>query len=64
MARTIALYLVGRQNYAHTHTSMTDYMTAKLVYGQKTVMPIERTIVSWVVIPWENEISREGLLSA
>ena len=43
---------------------MTGYMPAELMYGQKPVMPIERTITSWVAIPWENEMSREELLAA
>ena len=38
-------------------------MPAELMYGQKPVMPIEETITSWVAMPWENEISREGLLA-
>ena len=45
-----------------THSYVTGYMRAELMYGQKPVIPIERTIVSWVVIPWENELSREDLL--
>ena len=38
-------------------------MPAKLMYGQKPVMPIEETITSWVAMPWENEMSREELLA-
>jgi transposase InsO family protein len=47
-----------------THSSVTGYMPTELMYGQKPVMPIERTIASWVAIPWENEMSREELLAA
>ena len=47
-----------------THSSVTGYMPAELMYGQKLVMPIERTIASWVAIPWEKEMSREELLAA
>ena len=47
-----------------TQSSVTGYMPAKLMYGQKPVMPIERTITSWVAIPWENKMSREQLLAA
>jgi hypothetical protein len=39
-------------------------MPAELMYGQKPIMPIERTIASWVAIPWEKEMSREELLVA
>ena len=47
-----------------THSSVIGYMPAELMYGQKTVMPIEKTITSWVAIPWENEMSREELSAA
>ena len=47
-----------------TYSSMTGYMPAMLMYGQKPVMPIEKTITSWDAIPWENEMSREELLAA
>ena len=47
-----------------THSSVTGYMPTELMYGQKPVMPIEKTITSWVAIPWENEMSREELLAA
>ena len=46
-----------------THSSVTGYMPAELMYGQKPVMPIEKTITSWVAIPWENEMNREELLA-
>ena len=34
-----------------------------LMYGQKSVMPIEQTIVSWVAMSWEDEMSRLELLA-
>ena len=37
-------------------------MSAELMYGQNPVMHIKDTIVSWVVMSWENEMSREELL--
>ena len=46
-----------------THSSVTGFMPAELMYGQKPVMPIEDTIASWVAMPWENEMSREELLA-
>ena len=39
-------------------------MPAELMYGQKPVIPIEKTITSWVAIPWENEMNWEELLAA
>ena len=45
-----------------THSSVTGYMPAELMYGQKPVMPIEDVILSWNVLPWENGISREDVL--
>ena len=39
-------------------------MPTELMYGKKPVMPIEKTITSWVAIPWENEMNRDELLAA
>jgi hypothetical protein len=47
-----------------THSSVTGFMPAELMYGQKPVMPTERTIVSWAALEWRNEMSREELLAA
>ena len=47
-----------------THSSVTGYMPAELMYGQKPIMPVERTIASWMAIDWSNEMSREELLAA
>ena len=33
-----------------THSSVTGYMPVELMYGQKPIMPIERTIASWMAI--------------
>jgi hypothetical protein len=39
-------------------------MPAELMYGQKPVMPTERTISTWAALEWRNEMSREELLAA
>jgi hypothetical protein len=39
-------------------------MPAELMYGQKPVMPTERTISSWATLDWRDEMSREELLAA
>jgi hypothetical protein len=46
-----------------THSSVTGFMPAELMYGQKPVMPMERTISSWAALEWRNEMSREELLA-
>ena len=38
-------------------------MPAKLIFGQKPIMPIEQSIVSWLALPWQDEICREELLA-
>ena len=38
------------------------YIPIELMYGQKVVMPIEHSIVSWAAVPWASEVSREELL--
>ena len=47
-----------------THSSVTGFMAAKLMFGQKPIMPTERTISSWATVDWKDEISREELLAA
>jgi hypothetical protein len=47
-----------------THNSVTVFMPAELMYGQKPVMPTERTISTWAVLEWRNEMTREELLAA
>ena len=37
-------------------------MPAKLIFGQTPIMPIEQSIVSWLALPWQDEICREELL--
>lgn len=46
-----------------THSSVTGYMPAELMYGQKPVMPVEQTISTWNFLPWAKNISREDLLA-
>ena len=38
-------------------------MPTELMYGQKPVMPIEETIPTWNVLPWQDGLSREELLA-
>jgi hypothetical protein len=47
-----------------THSLVIGFMPAELMYGQKLVMPTERTISSWAALEWRNEMSREELLAA
>jgi hypothetical protein len=46
-----------------THSSVTGYMPAELIFGQKPIMPIEESIVSWLALPWQEDINREELLA-
>ena len=46
-----------------THSSVTGYMPAELILGQKPIMPVEESIMSWTSIPWREELSREALLA-
>jgi hypothetical protein len=46
-----------------THSSITGYLPAELIFGQKPIMPVERSIVSWLALPWQDEIIREYLLA-
>jgi hypothetical protein len=46
-----------------THSSVTGYMQAELIFGQKPIMLVERSIVLWLALPWQDEISREDLLA-
>jgi hypothetical protein len=47
-----------------THSSVTRFMPAELMYGQKPIMPTEGTIASWAALEWRNEMSRDELLAA
>ena len=44
------------------HSSVTIYILAKRMFGQKPIMPVERTIASWMAIDWSDVMSWEGLL--
>ena len=46
-----------------THNTVTGFMPTELIMGQKPVMPIERNIVSWTALSWEDGMSREDLLA-
>ena len=46
-----------------THSTVTGYMPAELMFGQKPIMPVEQSIISWFALPWQDEISREDLLA-
>ena len=46
-----------------TQSSMTGYMPAKLMIGEPLVMPTETTIVTWTMLPWKEEMSREEILT-
>ncbi|KAL3679494.1 hypothetical protein R1sor_022450 [Riccia sorocarpa] len=45
-----------------THSSVTGYMPAELVQGQKPIMPVEEQIPFWSVLPWADNLTREELL--
>ena len=47
-----------------THSSVTGFMPAELMYGQKPIMPTEQTISSWATMDSRDEMSREELLAA
>jgi hypothetical protein len=42
-----------------THSLVIGYMSAELTFGQKLIMPIEHSIMSWLALPWQDEINRE-----
>ena len=35
-----------------THSSVTGYMPVELMFGQKPIMPMERSISSWAIVGW------------
>ena len=41
-----------------THSSVIGFMPSELILGQKPIMPLEQSILSWA-----NEITREDLLA-
>jgi hypothetical protein len=38
-------------------------MPAELIYGQKPIMPIEQSILSWSTLPWYEGMRRLELLA-
>ena len=46
-----------------THSSVTGFMPVELMYGQKPIMPTERTISSWAAVDWKDEMRWEELLA-
>lgn len=46
-----------------THSTVTGYMPAELMFGQKPIMPIEEVVPTWSVLPWEDGLTREDLLA-
>ena len=46
-----------------THNSVTGFMPSELLFGQKPIMPTERMIPTWGVLPWEDQMEREDLLA-
>ena len=48
----------------HTrHSSVTGYMPGELMTRQALVMPTKTAIVTWIVVLWKEEMSREEILS-
>ena len=46
-----------------THSSMTNYVPIQLMTGQAPIMSTETAIVTWTVLPWNEEMSWEELLA-
>ena len=46
-----------------THSSVTGFMSDELIYGQKPIMPIEQSILSWSNLPWYEGMIGEELLA-
>ncbi|KAL3686292.1 hypothetical protein R1sor_008866 [Riccia sorocarpa] len=46
-----------------THSTTTGYMPVQLMLGQKPIMPIEDTVLSWVSLPWEDGVDHKTLLA-
>jgi hypothetical protein len=46
-----------------THSTVMGYMPAELIFEQKPIMSVEQSILSWLALPWQDEISREDLLA-
>ncbi|MCO5567744.1 hypothetical protein L7F22_021438 [Adiantum nelumboides] len=39
------------------------FMPFELMYGQKSIMPTEEAVLSWTILPWEENLSTEDLLA-
>ena len=39
-------------------------MPAEMMYVEKPIMPMERTISSWAAVDWRDEMSQEELMAA
>ncbi|KAL3702114.1 hypothetical protein R1sor_020136 [Riccia sorocarpa] len=46
-----------------THCTTIGYMPVELILGQKPILPIEDSVLSWVSLPWEDGVDRETLLA-
>ncbi|KAL3702351.1 hypothetical protein R1sor_020373 [Riccia sorocarpa] len=46
-----------------THCTTTGYMPIELILGQKPILPIDDSVLSWVSLPWEDSVDRETLLA-
>jgi len=45
-----------------THSTVTGYMPIELMLGQKPIMPIEDFVPTWMLLDWEDGITRGKLL--
>ena len=45
-----------------THSIVTGYMPFEFMYGQKPIMPIEEAILTWTILPWKKDMSKDDLL--
>ena len=46
-----------------THSIVKCYMPFQPMYGQKPIMPIEKAILSWTILPWKKDMLRDDLLA-
>ena len=46
------------------HSSVIGYMLVELMFGQKLIMAIERTITSWMLVDWTDQMNIEEQLCA
>ena len=45
-----------------THSSVTGYMPAEMMTGQRPLMPLEEEVPSWAMLSWEDGVDRSELL--